>query len=625
MKFPYFLGTLVILLCVLISKNNGEMNFAVISDLHIGESGEADALTQEAIDEINLIHSTYNLSFVIITGDITSSALPSQYERARRMLDGLSIPYYPIFGNHDVWVYTRPTNETSWEEKVPTGDALFVKYFEDIFIRDNITYNFDTVWNPEQNINSTFINWEMRFPSPSGTFVLFGLDFVTREAATNPKDLYKGAAPTASLHNFPRGTLQWFEERLDQLPEDTVSVVTAHHHTVTTTPFFTPDYFSMNVIDRESFKNTLLGGGKREKELFWGALVGHMHFWDTSTALMSTYQQWETTAAKQAGRTGIAIVRTREGTIVHIERCCGVSELDDSLSLARMTLTSGFLFLFSIIILKLSYSFKSCFVSFLLKLVGFLLLVGSEVYPLTGGNGFITKHINVNCIPPVVLTLVLILGIAKNRLTRNSIFGLIILIIGNTFINIFRYPIRTSWLYDGDNFNIFWFYFSCIFVFGVQAIRVRGNTSQYQWAYPFLLSVILGILLELMGGTVSSVLFRMLSPITLSLYECLERVTIISLAVIFISQQIVASVLARNKFDLFYCVSIAASVQTICNATSQLILRTSSYPIPFVFIMSSISLVPILLGIIILTKDLKEREKKKEGEYELLATGGLPL
>lgn len=48
------------------------------------------------------------------------------------------------------------------------------------------------------------------------------LDFVTREGATNPKDLYKGGAPTASLHDFPNGTLDWFEQRLNNLPSDTV-------------------------------------------------------------------------------------------------------------------------------------------------------------------------------------------------------------------------------------------------------------------------------------------------------------------------------------------------------------------------------------------------------------------
>eukprot|EP00026_Physarum_polycephalum_P005020 Phypoly_transcript_05046.p1 GENE.Phypoly_transcript_05046~~Phypoly_transcript_05046.p1 ORF type:complete len:627 (+),score=93.59 Phypoly_transcript_05046:120-2000(+) len=594
---------LVLGLCFLFVQaqvgEEGAFNFVVLSDLHIGESSEATNLSQIAIDTVNSIVKEKDISFVIITGDITSSALPEEYELARQMLDSLTVPYYPIFGNHDVWTYVRPTNESSWEEKVPTGDLLFAQYFEDIFIRDKITYNFDTVWNPEQEINSTFLNWEMRFPSPSGTFVLYGLDFVTREAATNPKDLYKGGAPTASLHDFPGGTLQWFKERLDLLPPDTVAVVTAHHHTVVTTPFFTPDYFSMNETDRSSLQGVLLEGG-RKPELFWGALVGHMHFWDDQQAMFSTYRQWETTAAKSDGSNGITVVNVRSGTIQAISRCCGVTEADEAYDIAKKTISAAVLFVFSAYILKESWAYRGDFgakvINLLMQVGSLALLATAQLYPLTGGNGFITKHINADYMGPIVIGLTLVFAVTQKNLTRASFFGHVLIFLGTSYMDYVRYPIRTAWLRDGENYNVFWVYITVIGVLVLQALRLRKHAT----GLPLVLSFLLGVLMELVGSTVAAIMFRLLSPIELSLYDTLEKGTIVALFGILVAQFIVMSILTRN-WNVVYCITVASAMQTLCNSMSQLVLRSSSFPILCTRISVALSLLPVTIGIIALS------------------------
>jgi 3',5'-cyclic AMP phosphodiesterase CpdA len=43
---------------------------------------------------------------VIITGDITSSAWPTQWQKAKEILDTLRPPHWPVMGNHDIWVRT---------------------------------------------------------------------------------------------------------------------------------------------------------------------------------------------------------------------------------------------------------------------------------------------------------------------------------------------------------------------------------------------------------------------------------------------------------------------------------------------------------------------------------------
>lgn len=212
-------------------------------------------------------------------------------------------------------------------ETVPTGDQRFKKTFEDIFREHHIEYDFTTRIHPATGHNVTYINFEMQLPSLSPndpTLVLYGLDYVTRHAATNPRDNYKGAGPTADLHKWEHGTFSWLTRHVDRLRRDAVGhVVFMHHHTYSSTPFFIPDYFSMNQTDRVAVKE-MIEESPLDISQFWGALVGHMHFWDTQPSLFSTFTQWENSATMSEGANAISLVSIRKGRVHIVERCCGI-------------------------------------------------------------------------------------------------------------------------------------------------------------------------------------------------------------------------------------------------------------------------------------------------------------
>lgn len=73
-----------------------------------------------------------------------------------------------------------------------------------------------------------------------------------------------------------------------------------------------------------------------------------MHFWDDQYALFPNYRQWETTAAKSAGSSGVTIVKVKNGQISDISRCCGQTEGQENLELFIKAVLSAGLLLASI-------------------------------------------------------------------------------------------------------------------------------------------------------------------------------------------------------------------------------------------------------------------------------------
>ncbi len=90
------------------------LNFAVISDLHIGATNAEENLSL-VINDINLKNE---IQFVIATGDITEKGKNEELEDAKNLLDRLNIPYYIIPGNHD----------TKWSE---SGCTKFIELWND--------------------------------------------------------------------------------------------------------------------------------------------------------------------------------------------------------------------------------------------------------------------------------------------------------------------------------------------------------------------------------------------------------------------------------------------------------------------------------------------------------------
>ncbi|NLO72371.1 MAG: PQQ-binding-like beta-propeller repeat protein [Porphyromonadaceae bacterium] len=73
-------------------------HFALLTDLHITQSTTAVEDLENSVRQIN---STPNIEFVLVTGDVTEFGDKKSLEKAKELLDKLSVPYYITSGNHE--------------------------------------------------------------------------------------------------------------------------------------------------------------------------------------------------------------------------------------------------------------------------------------------------------------------------------------------------------------------------------------------------------------------------------------------------------------------------------------------------------------------------------------------
>lgn len=99
-----------------------QFKFAWLTDIHIGYPTAKDDL----IRSVNDINSFGDISFTIISGDITATGTLAELKEAKNILDNLNKPYYIIPGNHD----------TKWSE---SGCTDFIKLWGD----DRFVFNFN--------------------------------------------------------------------------------------------------------------------------------------------------------------------------------------------------------------------------------------------------------------------------------------------------------------------------------------------------------------------------------------------------------------------------------------------------------------------------------------------------
>ncbi len=112
------------------------MKFIHMTDPHLTASGtlfEIDLVQrlQEAVEVINRDHADAEL--VMITGDIAHWGEPRAYDKFKHALAPLTMPYYPIFGNHDergAFLAAFPEvphtndNQVYFRLPVPVGDFI---------------------------------------------------------------------------------------------------------------------------------------------------------------------------------------------------------------------------------------------------------------------------------------------------------------------------------------------------------------------------------------------------------------------------------------------------------------------------------------------------------------------
>jgi hypothetical protein len=288
---------------------------AVISDTHIGQHTGLEYVTwllDQAVDKINERRVADRIRLVVITGDVTDSAMPFMWQTARRSLDRLAVPYIPTFGNHDVWMYNNSKGDNAypeeWEEAVPTGDAHFAATFEDILTGAappvvpgaQLVYNAEPCHNPRNNITSWFQNWELQL----GDLVLWGLDWNTRDGAIRSEH-QMGAKPNAELFDFPCGTYQWWSDRVAKLAvtaKTPKTLMMFQHHPFTLPPVIPLAYFSFSEAQLDSLASVMNNASATNANLnWWGVVAGHLHVWyegSAEIASMPRLSQWLTEASK---------------------------------------------------------------------------------------------------------------------------------------------------------------------------------------------------------------------------------------------------------------------------------------------------------------------------------------
>ena len=182
-----------------ISKRGLQMSepwsFALINDIHIGcyypvyggpgydddATGQHCFLTERLRSTVEWINTNKDgecpIRFVAVNGDLTDSAEESEFRKARELLDGLAVPYVPLFGNHDAWPYAAGAPDGG-----PTGSAVCNKIFEDEFAALATSPAVSNWTRDPGAVAGTPVN-NYSFDVEGLHFL--GLDLVSREAAPN--------------------------------------------------------------------------------------------------------------------------------------------------------------------------------------------------------------------------------------------------------------------------------------------------------------------------------------------------------------------------------------------------------------------------------------------------------
>jgi 3',5'-cyclic AMP phosphodiesterase CpdA len=84
------------------------MTIAHVSDPHFGRIAH-DGIVDALVSEIN----GRGAELVVVSGDLTQRARPSEFRSARRMLERFAAPVLVVPGNHDVYPWWRPFRRMS--------------------------------------------------------------------------------------------------------------------------------------------------------------------------------------------------------------------------------------------------------------------------------------------------------------------------------------------------------------------------------------------------------------------------------------------------------------------------------------------------------------------------------
>ncbi|MDE3235299.1 MAG: PQQ-binding-like beta-propeller repeat protein [Bacteroidota bacterium] len=196
----------IFLVCIAAQYFNGHaqiqpFKFAFISDTHIGSpNGAAEEDLRRTVADINTMH---DISFVVITGDITEMGTNRELAMAKQILDSLHIRWYIIPGNHD----------TGWSE---SGAVSFTNTFGS----DRFLFSYNGI---------VFMG------CASGPYVRMSDGHIPREAVNWMKEKLGSINPRQPLiflNHYPiNNSLDNWYEAIDALKtHNTIAILCGHGH-----------------------------------------------------------------------------------------------------------------------------------------------------------------------------------------------------------------------------------------------------------------------------------------------------------------------------------------------------------------------------------------------------------
>ena len=192
---------------IVMDSGQSEARFSVflMADPHLTGAGEAQERLQRTVAWVNTNAELYDLSFVMILGDV---AWGEGLQLSKQILDELVIPYVPIIGDNEIHA----------------GDEQrFGEVFSSVFERnadffDDWQDSFQEVWNPEYDRYGVFYN---------STFSYKGVRFMGLDWASRSSHAIQGEM--GDLHAFEGGTLSWLDSTLATLELEQKPIFMASH------------------------------------------------------------------------------------------------------------------------------------------------------------------------------------------------------------------------------------------------------------------------------------------------------------------------------------------------------------------------------------------------------------
>ena len=241
-------------------------------DQPAGEEGIAAQRLRQAVAWVNANAATEGITLVLVTGDITDSAERSEFLVARMILDGLTVPYAIIPGNHDIWPYSSLD-----EAPAPSGAQLFAEVFAE----------------PLQRLAQASVAWhdgrsaDDPLSLQNYAFVLGGARFIAVDLSTRDHAILGNPGVCDPACSFlPKEGLAWLQQNVADGPG--LPIVVLSHY-----PLWPIPIAAFRLTQWRALQGVLASA---PLSVLW--LSGHLHLWWTGIVEKTTV---DVTAAAYEG------------------------------------------------------------------------------------------------------------------------------------------------------------------------------------------------------------------------------------------------------------------------------------------------------------------------------------